>query len=147
MGAGVDNRGRVMQCMSIDIATSVSDSVVQATDSILRVYAETDVRLWSLEKSDSEAMGAGVDNRGRVMQCMSIDIATSVSDSVVQATDSILRVYAETDVRLWSLEKSDSEAMGAGVAIPAGMVEYFGALQGDFIKVEGTAEITNVKTV
>lgn len=75
-------------------------------------------------------MGAGVDNRGRVMQCMSIDIATSVSD-----------------VRLWSLEKSDSEAMGAGVAIPAGMVEYFGALQGDFIKVEGTAEITNVKTV
>ena len=78
-------------------------------------------------------MGAGVDNRGRVMQCMSIDIATSVSDSVVQATDSILRVYAE--------------AMGAGVAIPAGMVEYFGALQGDFIKVEGTAEITNVKTV
>lgn len=49
MGAGVDNRGRVMQCMSIDIATSVSDSVVQATDSILRVYAETDVRLWSLE--------------------------------------------------------------------------------------------------
>lgn len=92
-------------------------------------------------------MGAEVDNRGRVMQCMSIDIATSVSDSVVQATDSILRVYAETDVRLWSLEKSDSEAMGAGVAIPAGMVEYFGALQGDFIKVEGTAEITNVKTV
>jgi hypothetical protein len=92
-------------------------------------------------------MGAGGDNRGRVMQCMSIDIATSVSDSVVQATDSILRVYAETDVRLWSLEKSDSEAMGAGVAIPAGMVEYFGALQGDFIKVEGTAEITNVKTV
>ena len=92
-------------------------------------------------------MGAGVDNRGRGMQCMSIDIATSVSDSVVQATDSILRVYAETDVRLWSLEKSDSEAMGAGVAIPAGMVEYFGALQGDFIKVEGTAEITNVKTV
>lgn len=92
-------------------------------------------------------MGARVDNRGRVMQCMSIDIATSVSDSVVQATDSILRVYAETDVRLWSLEKSDSEAMGAGVAIPAGMVEYFGALQGDFIKVEGTAEITNVKTV
>lgn len=92
-------------------------------------------------------MGAGVDNRERVMQCMSIDIATSVSDSVVQATDSILRVYAETDVRLWSLEKSDSEAMGAGVAIPAGMVEYFGALQGDFIKVEGTAEITNVKTV
>lgn len=92
-------------------------------------------------------MGAGVDNRGRVMQYMSIDIATSVSDSVVQATDSILRVYAETDVRLWSLEKSDSEAMGAGVAIPAGMVEYFGALQGDFIKVEGTAEITNVKTV
>lgn len=92
-------------------------------------------------------MGAGVDNRGRVMQCMGIDIATSVSDSVVQATDSILRVYAETDVRLWSLEKSDSEAMGAGVAIPAGMVEYFGALQGDFIKVEGTAEITNVKTV
>lgn len=92
-------------------------------------------------------MGAGVDNRGRVMRCMSIDIATSVSDSVVQATDSILRVYAETDVRLWSLEKSDSEAMGAGVAIPAGMVEYFGALQGDFIKVEGTAEITNVKTV
>lgn len=92
-------------------------------------------------------MGAGVDNRGRVMQCMSIDTATSVSDSVVQATDSILRVYAETDVRLWSLEKSDSEAMGAGVAIPAGMVEYFGALQGDFIKVEGTAEITNVKTV
>lgn len=92
-------------------------------------------------------MGAGADNRGRVMQCMSIDIATSVSDSVVQATDSILRVYAETDVRLWSLEKSDSEAMGAGVAIPAGMVEYFGALQGDFIKVEGTAEITNVKTV
>lgn len=92
-------------------------------------------------------MGAGVDNRGRVMQRMSIDIATSVSDSVVQATDSILRVYAETDVRLWSLEKSDSEAMGAGVAIPAGMVEYFGALQGDFIKVEGTAEITNVKTV
>ena len=92
-------------------------------------------------------MGAGVDNSGRVMQCMSIDIATSVSDSVVQATDSILRVYAETDVRLWSLEKSDSEAMGAGVAIPAGMVEYFGALQGDFIKVEGTAEITNVKTV
>ena len=92
-------------------------------------------------------MGAGVDNRVRVMQCMSIDIATSVSDSVVQATDSILRVYAETDVRLWSLEKSDSEAMGAGVAIPAGMVEYFGALQGDFIKVEGTAEITNVKTV
>lgn len=92
-------------------------------------------------------MGAGVDNRGRVMQCMSIAIATSVSDSVVQATDSILRVYAETDVRLWSLEKSDSEAMGAGVAIPAGMVEYFGALQGDFIKVEGTAEITNVKTV
>jgi hypothetical protein len=92
-------------------------------------------------------MGAGVDSRGRVMQCMSIDIATSVSDSVVQATDSILRVYAETDVRLWSLEKSDSEAMGAGVAIPAGMVEYFGALQGDFIKVEGTAEITNVKTV
>lgn len=92
-------------------------------------------------------MGAGVDNRGRVMQSMSIDIATSVSDSVVQATDSILRVYAETDVRLWSLEKSDSEAMGAGVAIPAGMVEYFGALQGDFIKVEGTAEITNVKTV
>lgn len=92
-------------------------------------------------------MGAGVDNRWRVMQCMSIDIATSVSDSVVQATDSILRVYAETDVRLWSLEKSDSEAMGAGVAIPAGMVEYFGALQGDFIKVEGTAEITNVKTV
>ena len=81
------------------------------------------------------------------MQCMSIDIATSVSDSVVQATDSMLRVYAETDVRLWSLEKSDSEAMGAGVAIPAGMVEYFGALQGDFIKVEGTAEITNVKTV
>lgn len=71
-------------------------------------------------------MGAGVDNRGRVMQCMSIDIATSVSDSVVQATDSILRVYAETDVRLWSLEKSDSEAMGAGVAIPAGMVEYLG---------------------
>lgn len=92
-------------------------------------------------------MGAGVDNRRRVMQCMSIDIATSVSDSVVQATDSILRVYAETDVRLWSLEKSDSETMGAGVAIPAGMVEYFGALQGDFIKVEGTAEITNVKTV
>lgn len=92
-------------------------------------------------------MGAGADNRGRVMQCMSIDIATSVSDSVVQATDSMLRVYAETDVRLWSLEKSDSEAMGAGVAIPAGMVEYFGALQGDFIKVEGTAEITNVKTV
>lgn len=92
-------------------------------------------------------MSAGVDNIGRVMQCMSIDIATSVSDSVVQATDSILRVYAETDVRLWSLEKSDSEAMGAGVAIPAGMVEYFGALQGDFIKVEGTAEITNVKTV
>lgn len=92
-------------------------------------------------------MGAGVDNRGRVMQCMNIDIATSVSDSVVQATDSILRVYAETDVRLWSLEKSDSEAMGAGVAIPAGMVEYFGALQGDFIKVEDTAEITNVKTV
>lgn len=92
-------------------------------------------------------MGAGVDNRERVMQCMSIDITTSVSDSVVQATDSILRVYAKTDVRLWSLEKSDSEAMGAGVAIPAGMVEYFGALQGDFIKIEGTAEITNVKTV
>ena len=81
------------------------------------------------------------------MQCMSIDVANSVSDSVVQTTDSIVRVYAETDVRLWSLEKSDSEAMGAGVAMPAGMVEYFGALQGDFIKVEGTAEITNVKTV
>lgn len=70
-------------------------------------------------------MGAGVDNRGRIMQCMSIDVANSVSDSVVQTTDSIVRVYAETDVRLWSLEKSDSEAMGAGVAIPAGMVEYF----------------------
>lgn len=92
-------------------------------------------------------MGAGVDNRGRIMQCMSIDVANSVSDSVVQTTDSIVRVYAETDVRLWSLEKSDSEAMGAGVAMPAGMVEYFGAFQGIFIKVEGTAEITNIRTV
>lgn len=92
-------------------------------------------------------MGAGVDNRGRIMQCMSIDVANSVSDSVVQTTDSIVRVYAETDVRLWSLEESDSKAMGAGVAIPAGMVEYFGAFQGTFIKVEGTAEITNIRTV
>lgn len=92
-------------------------------------------------------MGAGVDNRGRIMQCMSIDVANSVSDSVVQTTDSIVRVYAETDVRLWSLEKSDSEAMGAGVAMPASMVEYFGVFQGTFIKVEGTAEITNIRTV
>jgi hypothetical protein len=92
-------------------------------------------------------MGAGVDNRGRIMQCMRIDVANSVSDSVVQTTGSIVRVYAETDVRLWSLEKSDSEAKGAGVAIPAGMVEYFRAFQGTFIKVEGTAEITNIRTV
>ena len=52
MGAGVDNRGRVMQCMSIDIATSVSDSVVQATDSILRVYAETDNFFWRFIRGD-----------------------------------------------------------------------------------------------
>lgn len=45
MGAGVDNRGRIMQCMSIDVANSVSDSVVQTTDSIVRVYAEiTNIR-------------------------------------------------------------------------------------------------------
>lgn len=45
MGAGVDNRERIMQCMSIDVANSVSDSVVQTTDSIVRVYAEiTNIR-------------------------------------------------------------------------------------------------------